>query len=198
MAKAKIMVVEDEELVAFAIKSLLEGIGYEVPYVLSSGEEAVREAGETEPDLILMDIHLNGRMSGIEAAGIIKDSYRLPVVYLTAYSDADTLDKAKRTEPYGFVLKPYDEHSLEATIEMALHKSSVQNELRRTKEQMAAILRSVGDGIIVTGVNGMVEYINPTASRLLEYFPPPALDDIDPAPVQNRRRKDEGSDQPSR
>src|SRR5271169_44335 len=167
MKKARILVVEDEELVGLAIRTYLESVSYEVPAVVSSGEKAVREVRAMEPDLVLMDIHLTGKMDGIEAAGIIKDSYHVPVIYLTSYSDSDTLEKAKLTEPFGYVLKPFDERALEASIEMALHKSALHEELRRARDRLTTVLQSFGDGIIVAGIKGGVEYINPTAARLL-------------------------------
>jgi len=167
MDKARIMVVEDEELVGLSIKLFLERVGYEVPFVTSAGEEAVDYFGEARPDLVLMDIHLSGAMSGIEAAGIFQKTHHIPVVYLTAYADADTLEKAKVTEPFGYILKPFDERVLQATIKMALHKSAAQNALRQTKERMSSILQSVGDGIIVAAREGIIEYQNPTAQALL-------------------------------
>jgi serine phosphatase RsbU (regulator of sigma subunit)/CheY-like chemotaxis protein len=172
MEKARILVVEDEELVALAIKTYLDGIGHEVPLIVSSGDEAVRSIPGLEPDIVLMDIHLQGKMDGIEAATIIKDSYHIPVIYLTAYSDAGTLEQAKITEPFGYILKPFDERMLQATIEMVLYKSLMENELRRTKEKLETILKSVGDGIIVTGMNGYIEYINAAAQKLLQATEP--------------------------
>ena len=130
MEHARILVAEDEELVALAIKRCLEGFGYEVPCVVASGEEAVKKTEALEADLVLMDIHLQGEMNGIDAANLIKDSTRVPVVYLTAYSDADTLEKARLTEPYGFILKPFEERALEATVKMALSRSHAQKEAR--------------------------------------------------------------------
>jgi len=167
MKKARILVVEDEELVGLAIRTYLESVSYEVPAVVSSGEGAVRGVRAMEPDLVLMDIHLTGRMDGIEAAGIIKDSYHVPVIYLTSYSDSDTLEKAKLTEPFGYVLKPFDERALEASIEMALHKATLHEELRRAKERLTTVLQSFGEGVIVAGIKGGVEYINATAANLL-------------------------------
>ncbi len=168
MDHARILVVEDEELVALAIKKCLEGFGYEVPCVVASGEEAVRKSETLDADLVLMDIHLQGKMNGIDAASLIKDSTRVPVVYLTAYSDADTLDKAKLTEPFGFILKPFEERALEATVKMALSRSRAQKELVGTHDRMSAILHSVGDGIVVTEPSGVVEYANTRASALLQ------------------------------
>src|SRR5512138_3183451 len=108
MVKTRIMIVEDEGLVAMQIKETLETLGYEVPTVVHSGEEAVLKISGTEPDLILMDIHLKGEMNGIQAAKRIRASLEVPVVYLTAYSDPETLKMAELTDPYGYVLKPYD------------------------------------------------------------------------------------------
>jgi CheY-like chemotaxis protein len=149
MEHARILVVEDEELVAIAIKKCLEGFGYEVPCVVASGEEAVKKTAALEADLVLMDINLQGEMNGIDAAALTKDSTRVPVIYLTAYSDADTLERAKVTEPYGFILKPFEERALEATVKMALSRSHAQKELVGTHDKLSAILHSVGDGIVV-------------------------------------------------
>ncbi len=168
MEHARILVAEDEELVALAIKRCLEGFGYEVPCVVASGEEAVKKTEALEADLVLMDIHLQGEMNGIDAANLIKDSTRVPVVYLTAYSDADTLEKARLTEPYGFILKPFEERALEATVKMALSRSHAQKELAGTHDTMSAILHSVGDGIIVTEANGVIEYANSRGRALLQ------------------------------
>ncbi len=175
MGKARILIVENEDLVAQSLNSYLARTGYEVTGTVATGEEAVDQISEVEPDLVIMDIRLGGKLSGIDAAGLIKDSSSVPIIYLTAYADPETLEKAGRTEPFGYVLKPFDGMALQATIEMALRKSEAQNELKRTKEQMSSILQSVGDGIVVTGVNGVVEYINTTATRLLQLTGPLAL-----------------------
>ena len=167
MDKARIMVVEDEELVGLSIKVFLERAGYEVPFVTPAGEKAVGRAGELRPDLVLMDIRLGGGMSGIEAAAILQQTHHIPVIYLTAHDDAETLERAKVTEPFGFIIKPFDERALHAAIKMALHKSAAHNALRQTKERMSTILQSVGDGIIVAARDGAIEYLNPTAQALL-------------------------------
>jgi serine phosphatase RsbU (regulator of sigma subunit)/CheY-like chemotaxis protein len=168
MDHARILIVEDEELVALAIKKCLEGFGYEVPCVVATGEEAVKKSGSVGVDLVLMDIHLQGDMNGIDAASLIKDSTHVPVVYLTAYSDADTLDRARLTEPFGFILKPFEERALEATVKMALSRSRAQKELEGTHDRMSSILHSVGDGIVVTEPTGIMEYANARAASLLQ------------------------------
>ncbi len=176
MKAVQILIVEDEALVALSVKSCLEKAGYGTPLIASTAEEALNMLAFAKPDLILMDIRLGGKMNGIEAAGIIKDTSRVPVVYLTAHSDPETLERAKVTEPFGYILKPFDEHVLKATIMMALHKAAGQEETRRTKEELAEILRSIGDGIIVTAEDGVVMYVNSAARKLLGLTEPIAPD----------------------
>ena len=130
MDKARIMVVEDEKLVALAIESCLKNLGYEVPLTVSTGEEAVRRVIDVEPDLVLMDIRLQGAIDGVEAARRIKESFHTPIVYLTAYSEEQTLQRAKITEPFGYIMKPFEERALQATVEVALYKAMMQGKLR--------------------------------------------------------------------
>nr|QNO57921.1 protein-glutamate methylesterase/protein-glutamine glutaminase [Methanosarcinales archaeon ANME-1 ERB7] len=121
MAEANIMIVEDEVLFAKDLKDLLESWGYTVPALVSTGEEAIEKAGEMKPDLVLMDIVLKGGMDGIESADLIRTRFKIPVVYLTAYADDETVQRAKITEPYGYVLKPLEERDLHVTLEIALY-----------------------------------------------------------------------------
>lgn len=123
MEKTKILVVEDQTIVALNIKNRLKNLGYAVPGTAVSGEEAIREAELTEADLVLMDIMLKGDMDGIEAARIIKSRFGTPVIYLTACTDFETLERAKLTEPEGYISKPFKEEDLYDNIEAALFKS---------------------------------------------------------------------------
>ncbi|MBP2030443.1 CheY-like chemotaxis protein [Methanohalophilus levihalophilus] len=125
MTGEKILVVEDEKIVALGIKRMLKNMGYIVPSIASSGEEAIKKAEITFPDLILMDIMLKGDIDGITAAQTISDRMKIPVVYLTAYSDDKIIQRAKETCPYGYITKPFEESDLRATIELALdtHKN---------------------------------------------------------------------------
>ena len=123
MAKARIMVVEDEALVALDLMTKLRQMDYEAPTGVFTGEEAVQQARELHPDLVLMDIHLAGEMDGIEAAKQIHQDLNIPIVFLTAYSDDSTLERAKEAEPFGFLLKPFEKRELYATVEMALHRA---------------------------------------------------------------------------
>ncbi len=128
--KAKIMIVDDEVIVAEDLKERLIDLGYEVSAVASTGSEAITKARESGPDLILMDIQLKGDMDGIEAAEEIKRRFDISVVYLTAYSDQATLDRAKVTTPFGYLIKPFAERELHSTIEMALYKQKVDKEVK--------------------------------------------------------------------
>lgn len=123
MSNASIMVVEDKYLVAQDLAQTLERLGYSVPAVVSSGEDAIGKAGESQPDLVLMDIRLRGEIDGIQAAAQLREKFNIPVIYLTAYADDDSIQRAKATEPLGYLLKPFEERQLYTTIEMALNRA---------------------------------------------------------------------------
>jgi signal transduction histidine kinase len=141
----KILVVEDEVAIAEEIIDRLEGLGFGVSGTASSGEDAIKKAEETRPDLVLMDIKLEGDMDGVEAAEQIRASLDVPVVYLTAFSDRKALERAKVTEPFGYIVKPFEERVLEITIEMALHKHEKEKELRERLLKAHVGLKSVDD-----------------------------------------------------
>jgi CheY-like chemotaxis protein len=122
MAKAQILIVENDNIIVMELRDRLQSLGYAVAAVTSYGEEAIAEAEKTHPDLVLMNIRLKGDIDGIEAAEEIRDRFDIPVVYLTALTDQDTLQRAKMTEPYGYIIKPFSERQLQATIKMALGK----------------------------------------------------------------------------
>ncbi|AEH60474.1 response regulator receiver protein [Methanosalsum zhilinae DSM 4017] len=122
MDRNKIIVAEDENIIGLRIKDKLEKMGYTVTAIVSSGEEAVSKTYSTMPDLILMDIRLKGQIDGVEAASQIRDKFDIPVIYLTAYSDEEILERAKKTEPYGYILKPFTENDLRTNIKMAFYK----------------------------------------------------------------------------
>ncbi len=126
MADGRILVVEDEHIVAMGIKKMLKSLGYQVTGIASTGEDAINKAESTFPDLVLMDIMLKGDLDGIEAAGEIIKRFDLPVVYLSAYSDSKLLDRAKQTGPSGYIVKPFEEKDLHSSIEMALQKHAVE------------------------------------------------------------------------
>lgn len=111
------MVVEDESIIALDIKSRLKRLGYNIPAVVSSGEEAVKLAGEIRPDLVLMDILLKGSLNGIEAAKIIRNEICIPVIFLSSFSDNNTVEEARRVSPYGYLVKPFNENELKKKID---------------------------------------------------------------------------------
>ena len=120
MEKVQVLVVEDEAIVSMDLRYKLEALGYSVPTEVRSGEEAVEAASRLHPDLVLMDIGLSGEMDGIDAADQIREQFDIPVVYLTAYIDDATLERAESTEPFGYLLKPFDDAKLRAAVEMVI------------------------------------------------------------------------------
>jgi CheY-like chemotaxis protein len=167
MGKARIMVVEDEGVVALQIQEALQAMGYEVPVVALSGEEALAKLLETEPDLVLMDIKLKGGLSGIETAKRLRHRLDVPVVYLTAFSDAETLEQAQLTEPYGYVLKPFEEKSLHAIIQMSLLKHRRTRGERESGWWMSAVAASMMEAVVICDPKGYIKFINPSAESLL-------------------------------
>ncbi|MBN2030330.1 response regulator [bacterium] len=129
MAKEKIIVVEDESIVAFDIENILKNYGYSVPAVINNGEEAVKKSEEIHPDLVLMDINLKGGIDGVEAAEIINHQLNIPVIYLTAYSDDETLKRAIKTNPYGYIPKPIDSMELHTLIVLTLNSCKMKKTL---------------------------------------------------------------------
>ncbi|MBC8257876.1 MAG: response regulator [SAR324 cluster bacterium] len=167
MSKSGILIVEDEVLIAMDIQQKLEKFGYSVCGIAASGEAALVKVIETQPELILMDIVIQGRMDGIETAKKIQEQFGIPVIYLTAYSDEKNLRRAKITQPSGYLLKPYSERELEITIELALHKKQMSNRLENQQHWYATILKSLGEAIITFDTDQTVLYINPAAEALV-------------------------------
>jgi len=166
MSKIRILVVEDEAIVAQDLKISLENLGYEIPAIAASGEEAIESALALSPDLVLMDIMLQGDMDGIEAVSSIRKEIDLPVIYLTAYADEDTLKRAKITIPLGYILKPFDEKELHTAIEIGLYKHQMELKLKKSKEWLTTVLKSIGDAVITTNNQGHVTFMNPVAENL--------------------------------
>jgi PAS domain S-box-containing protein len=166
MTKARILVVEDSRVIAMELEDRLQALGYRLEAVVSSGEQAVKAAARARPDLVLMDIKLKGDVDGIEATTAIRADLDIPIVYLTAYADEDTLQRAKLTEPYGYILKPFEERELHTAIEMALYKHRMEKRLRESEQWLATTLTSIDDGVIATDGSGWVAFINPVAAAL--------------------------------
>ncbi len=147
MNPPRILIVEDEAVVALDIQRRLDSLLYAVAGVTASGEESVRLAGQLQPDLILMDIHLEGAMDGIMAAEQIHRRFRLPVVFLTAYAEAPTLERAKLADPFGYILKPFEDRDLKTVIEMALYKHQSGEEIHRLN-RLYAVLSHVNQAVV--------------------------------------------------
>ncbi len=136
MSKKRIMVVEDEGITAMRIKNSLEQMGYHVTSTVFSGEEAIIKANEDRADLVIMDIVLDGKMDGIEAAGQIRSLLKIPIVYLTAHSDDKMLKRIKDTEPFGYINKPFDERELQVVVEIAFYKHEMEQRLKEHKDAL--------------------------------------------------------------
>ncbi len=147
MAPPRILIVEDEMLLAKDLAKRLTGSGFEVVARVTSGEEAVRKAKETRPDLVLMDIKLEGKMDGIEAASQIRSLRDVAVIYLTAHQERDVLDRAKLTEPHAYLTKPVSPRELERTVEMALYKHRTEKKIKESEHELKLTLGATTDGI---------------------------------------------------
>lgn len=165
MRKKQILIVEDERIVADDIKVSVEKLGYAVSGIAFSGEDAVKKAEELQPDLILMDIILEKKMNGIEAADIVRSRLDIPIVYLTAYSDKKTIEQAKTTEPFGYILKPFEDRDLHSTIEMAFYKHMMSSRLKESEEKYRSLAENAYDAIYIMDPEGF-QYANPAFEKL--------------------------------
>jgi CheY-like chemotaxis protein len=175
MSKETILVVEDEALVGLELKEDLERMGYFVPEVIESGESVVQAVARHQPDLVLMDVRLRGSMDGIEAAYQAKAEFDLPVIYLTAYSDADTLRRAAMTSPDGFLLKPFDERELAANIRIALSRAKSGETQRRELRGAMSLIDALDEPALIADIEGRVAHVNEAAVKLLNIADSSAL-----------------------
>lgn len=183
MASARILVVEDENITAVDIREGLIELGYDVPAIVSTGEEALKKTEDLKPDLVLMDISLKGEMDGIEAAREIRTRFGIPIIYLTAYSDEDTVERAKITEPSGYLLKgdsnflnkPFDDNELHTAIEITLYKHKMELRLRKNQQQLDSILKNVSDAVISTNSKMQIRLLNSRAEELTGWLEEDAI-----------------------
>ncbi len=166
MQQRNVLIVEDEQIVATELREILVGLDYRAVAVVSTGSEALARTEETHPDLILMDIRIKGEMDGIETAGKITARWDIPIIYVTAHADQETLRRAKVTGPMGYVLKPFSERELQIAIEMAIYKHGMERKLKEERQRLSAMLDSIGDAVIATDSEGLVTLVNPAASAL--------------------------------
>lgn len=163
----RILIVEDEHIVALDLHDQVKKLGHSVVGIAQSGEQAIELALETRPDLVLMDIRLKGEMDGIDTAIEIRAYRPIPIVYLTAYTDAETLERASVTQPLGYILKPFQLRELETTIQLALYKSKVENELTEYVRQLDLIMRHATDGFVLTDSKANILRMNERAESYL-------------------------------
>ncbi len=163
---ASILVVEDEALIAADIRRTLQRLGYEVWAPVATGQQALAAARVQRPDLVLMDIQIRGALDGIETARLMRAEHAVPVVYLSSHSDDATLARAMETQPYGYLLKPFEDRELRTSIEVALHKHHLEMELARRARWFETTLGSLADAVISTDAGAVVSFMNPPAEQL--------------------------------
>jgi PAS domain S-box-containing protein len=160
MKKARIIIVEDELIIIKNIEKQLQKAGYEISGSATSGEEAIMKAQELRPDLMLMDIRLSGEMDGVATAEQVRNRFDIPVIFLTAYADNETLQRAKVTDPFGYVLKPFEPTKLRSSIEIALYKHNLEKKLKESESRFRVLAASAPVGIFQTDTNGDCVYVN--------------------------------------
>jgi len=166
LKNASILVVEDERIVAEDLKQTLEDLGYTVPAVATTGAKAKECVSLFKPNLILMDIMIRGPVNGIDTTREILQTNDIPVVYLTAYADDATLARAKETCPYGYLVKPFSDRELCASIETALTRFDLERQIKVSERRLSTVLSTIAEAVIVTGVTGVIQFINPEAQRM--------------------------------
>ena len=166
MNRPSILIVEDEAIVALELRLQLQDLGYTVAGVAASGEQAIAAVAQSVPQLILMDVRLQGEIDGIAAAELIRLCHDVPLIFLTSHSDDDTVQRAARTGAYGYLTKPYQIKELRAGIEVALTKSRMERQLREAVRWFAHTLQCVADGVIVTDLQACVRFLNPAAEQI--------------------------------
>ena len=162
----RVLVVEDEGLIAEDLRDRLSRMGMNVVATVDSADTAVASAIAMRPDLVLMDIRIKGNRDGVQAANEINLTVDVPIVYLTAHSDRATLDRAKGTSTFGYILKPFQERELFIAVEMAVHRHSLERQLKESERKYVATLASIGDGVIATDALERVTFMNPVAEYL--------------------------------
>jgi diguanylate cyclase (GGDEF)-like protein/PAS domain S-box-containing protein len=166
MPRARILIVEDEQIVALDIQGTLESCGYTIVGQTHRGDEAIKKAAELHPDLIIMDIGLKGEMDGIEAAKQIRSRFDLPVIFLTAFANLPTIERARKAEPYGYIIKPFEERDLVINIEMALYKHGMERKLSESENKFHNVVEHASDGIILNDSHGNIIEWNPAIEKI--------------------------------
>jgi PAS domain S-box-containing protein len=163
---ARILIVEDERITAEDLRDILTGLDYSVVASVSNGADAIALAEETQPDLALMDIQIKGVMDGAETARVLRERFNIPVIYLTAHADSFTVSRAKFAEPLGYIIKPFQEGELRASIEVALHKHRVELNSMAKSELFGSTLRAISEGVVCVDRAESITFLNPAAEGL--------------------------------
>lgn len=164
--ETRILIVEDDGIINRHLQSCLLKVGYTIVGTTSSGSEAINLAAQTHPDLILMDISLHGELDGIETAEAIRAWHDIPVIFLTAFADEKTLQRAKSVDPYGYILKPFDQRAVYTTIEMAVHKHQLEKRLRSNEEMLRTLVENQGEGVVIVDPQENFTFVNPAAEYI--------------------------------
>ncbi|MBK8418454.1 PAS domain S-box protein [Candidatus Villigracilis saccharophilus] len=166
MSNARILIVEDEQIIALDIQATLGSCGYIVVGHTDNGRDAILKAAELRPDLVMMDIGLKGEIDGIEAATQIRAQFDLPVIFLTAFANQSTLERAREAEAFGYILKPFEENDLTIAIEMALYKHGMEYKLRESESKFRKVVEHASDGIVLNDSRGNIIEWNPAMEQI--------------------------------
>ena len=197
MGQTRILIVEDQNLIALSLKNKLQDLGYFVPKTLNSGEKAVLEVAIDKPDLVLMDIKLAGEMDGITAGGLIREEADIPIIYLTAYSNDEFLQRAKVTEPFGYLIKPIDNRELQTAIQMSLYKHQMERQLKEREAFFRVMFEMAPIGMVIASIDGRFQRVNQAYCDTVGYSAEQLIgrhfadishpDDLEPNMVLNRQ-----------
>lgn len=163
----RIVIVEDEMITSMEIQDKLERLGCKIVGVVVSGEESLRVVEEVRPDLVLMDIGLKGEMDGIEAARLIRERWGIPVIFISAYSDDLTMQKARATDPYIYLVKPFTDKGLETAVDFAVYWHRIEQDLKKKEQRLSRILDALADGVVVLDEEARIVFMNRGGSILL-------------------------------
>lgn len=163
--KIRILIVEDEALVSEDLKEMLLGFGYEIPGIAETGELAIALADEHKPDLVLMDINLAGAMDGITAGGEIRSRWGIPIIYVTAFATQAIIDRAKKTNPSGYILKPFNERQIQTAIEIALYNSALEQQLKEHDATISTLINASSNALILIDRQGLIRAVNDTVAQ---------------------------------
>lgn len=186
-----ILIVEDEKIIAEDIKNILEKFNYKIPKIVASGEKAIQIAKNNKPDLILMDIMIEGDMDGIEAAKRIYSEFGIPIVFLTAYADEKILEQAAESSPFGYLIKPFEDRELRATIEMAFYKSKMEKRLRKNRNFLLRVIDTVPNNIFVKDKSGKYLMVNDSLAELYNTTPKEMIGKTDRELIARSKIKEE-------